>query len=81
MTFVVKLLNDRRGHFAPKIEIFRAQWQIYPNSEGGRGEFQIHRGNDVQPLPLFYIVIMYSDGENTKKGGGQSTNYDLPIKI
>jgi len=42
-----------------------------------RGDELIHRGNDVQPLPLFYIVIMYSGGENTKEGA----NYDLPIKI
>jgi len=30
----------------------------------GRVGFQIHRGNDVQPLPLIYIVIMFSGGEN-----------------
>jgi len=34
------------------------QLRIYLSSEGG-SEFKTHRGNDVQPLLLFDIVIMY----------------------
>jgi len=50
------------------------QWQMYPSSEGGRVKFQIHLGNDVQPLPLFYIVIMYGGSENPK-GDQSSPNF------